>query len=185
MRTLTEAFIDELMAGLKRPLIFFEGAFSEGVVRAWSGLGTIEWDGKTWQGVGDLGGISAVEETTDVRALGVSVSLSGIPPELVAAVLGETRQGAPGKIWLGFLTEAGEIVADPAMVFSGRMDVPEITEDGTSAVITIAYESRWRDIERAREWRYTHESQQVFFPGDRGFEYVPSLQEWNGVWYRG
>jgi hypothetical protein len=33
------------------------------------------------------------------------------------------------------------------------------------------------DLNRAREWRYTHESQQQISPGDRGFEYVAGLQE--------
>ena len=33
------------------------------------------------------------------------------------------------------------------------------------------------DLTVARTWRYTHENQQVLYPGDLGFEYVTSIQD--------
>ena len=37
-------------------------------------------------------------------------------------------------------------------------------------------------LKRSRERRYTHDDQQIDFPGDLGFEFVPKLQELNLVW---
>jgi hypothetical protein len=51
--------------------------------------------------------------------------------------------------------------------------------------IQITYESRLIDLNRAREWRYTHESQQQISPGDLGFEYVAGLQEREIRWGMG
>lgn len=184
MRDLTEAFVGELEAAVKTPVLFYEGDFASGTVRFWSGLGTIAWDGHDWTGAGNLAGVSAIEETGDVQANGVTLSLSGIPSALVSLVLEEARQGLPGTVWLGFLAADGTVVADPAIAFAGRLDVPQIEDGATTATIAISYENRLRDLERAREYRYTDESQKLFHPEDKGFEYVPSLQEWSGTWGR-
>jgi hypothetical protein len=50
--------------------------------------------------------------------------------------------------------------------------------------VSISYESRLIDLERSRESRYTNEDQQRAFPGDRGFEFVPSLQDLSLTWGR-
>ena len=99
--------------------------------------------------------------------------------------IAEARQGLPGKVWLGLLTEAGTIIADPVLAFAGRLDVPEITDDVETCRITISYESRLIDLNTARSWRYTHESQQVLYPGDLGFEYVTAIQDREITWGRG
>lgn len=186
MRDLTAGVLAELTARAKHAALFFEGAFGDGsppdYVRVWSGARTIEWDGKSWLGVGNLGGVSPITENGDVRATGVAVSLSGIPSGLIATALGEARQGLEGTIWLALLDADGAVIADPEVAFRGRLDVPEITEGGDTATITISYESRLRDLERPRERRYTQEDQNIDYSGDLGFEYVPSIQEWNGKW---
>ena len=74
---------------------------------------------------------------------------------------------------------------DPVQAFSGRLDVPEIKDDADTCTITISYESRLIDLTVARTWRYTHESQQVLFPGDLGFEYVTTIQDREITWGRG
>jgi hypothetical protein len=176
-RTITPAVLAELAAGVVRPAIFVESQFPSGYLRLWSGLGEITWGGRTWAGAGTLLNVGAIEETTDVVATGTTVTLSGIPTDLVSACINDARQGLPGQIYLGFLTAAGAVIADPVMAFAGRLDVPTIMDGADRCEIQITYESRLIDLNRAREWRYTHESQQQISPGDRGFEYVAGLQE--------
>jgi hypothetical protein len=129
--------------------------------------------------------VGAIEETTDVVATGTTVTLSGIPTDLVSACINDARQGLPGQIYLGFLTAAGAVIADPVLAFAGRLDVPTIMDGAERCEIQITYESRLIDLNRAREWRYTHESQQQISPGDRGFEYVAGLQEREIRWGMG
>jgi hypothetical protein len=176
-RTITPAVLAELAAGVVRPAIFVESQFPSGYLRLWSGLGEITWGGRTWAGAGTLLNVGAIEETTDVVATGTTVTLSGIPTDLVSACINDARQGLPGQIYLGFLTAAGAVIADPVLAFAGRLDVPTIMDGAERCEIQITYESRLIDLNRAREWRYTHESQQQISPGDRGFEYVAGLQE--------
>lgn len=181
-RDLTSAVQAELLKMKLRPAIFVEGQFTSGMLRVWSGIGTISWNGQSWTGVGNLGGISPISEGTEPHADGVELSLSGIPSELITKALGECRPNAPVKIWFGFLDESDAVIADPYQSFGGRMDVPSIDEGGETSTIRLRVENRLVDFNRARERRFTHEDQQIDFPGDLGFEYVAGLQEWNGVW---
>lgn len=185
MRDLTAAFIAQLEAQSKMVALFFEGDFANGTVYLWSGLGEIDWDGKTWVGFGGvLAGISRIKETSDTKAEGIAITLSGITETMRSLILAECEQGKPGSVFVGFIDDNGDVVADPSNAFEGRLDVPSMVDDGKQINVTITYENRLRDLERVRELRYTDASQQEIFPGDVGFEYVPSLQDWNGTWGR-
>lgn len=162
----------------------FEAEFESGTVRFWTGTKTRSWNGFLWQGFGDLIGISAIVESKETVASGLSVSLSGINPALVSAAIQESRQGATGKVWLALLDTAGNFIADPVLAFVGRLDVPTIADSGETCTISITYENRLVDLKRARNLRYTHEAQQSLFPGDKGFEYVAAIQDYQVTWGR-
>ena len=59
-----------------RPILLAEFDFGETIDRAWSGLGQLSWGDETWYGAGDLGKVSTVEETTELKATGASFSLA-------------------------------------------------------------------------------------------------------------
>src|SRR5688572_29641023 len=154
LRDLTPEMLEAIQAGTVRVRFFYEGFYKTGVVRYWTGLGPIEWDGKTWTGQGHVLSLSNIEETTDVKANGISISLSGVKESSVALVLAEGERSKTGKIWLALMYpddssafslvgdegEAGPVVgdgpssllgeaypanlviADPHVVFFGRLD---------------------------------------------------------------
>lgn len=181
-RSLTAAMITELQAATVRPVLLFRGEFSTGTLRAWTGIGDLSWNSQTWTGVGSLAGISVIEESQEVAAKSVSVSLDGISATNVSLALSAARQGKPCDIWLGFLNASGAIIADPYLVFRGRLDVPAIEDGGETATITISYESRLIDLERPRGRRYTHEDLQLDYAGDLGLEYVALLADQPITW---
>lgn len=181
-RALTASVIAELQAATVRPILLFRGEFSTGTLRAWTGIGDLTWNSQTWTGVGSLAGISVIEESQEVAAKGISVSLDGISATNVSLALSAARQGKPCDIWLGFLNASGAIIADPYLVFRGRLDVPAIEDGGETATITISYESRLIDLERPRGRRYTHEDLQLDYAGDLGLEYVALLADQPITW---
>jgi hypothetical protein len=176
-RDLTAGVITELDAANLRPVIFYEGVFSGGTLRLWSGVGSITWNSQSWTGAGQLLGISAINETADIRAEGITLSLSGLPSALISSALAQAQLGLAGSVWLGVMTAAGAIIADPYMAFKGKLDVPSIEDNGDTCTISISYENQLIDLERARIRRWTHDDQQIDYPGDRGFEYMPTLQD--------
>jgi len=189
------------------PIIFVEAEFDSGTTRMWSGVGDLVWDSKTWTGGGSLLNVSSIEETTEFKAIGTRVSLSGIPSELLSIALQEDYQGRTLRVYLGafevdyaFLTQENgsyilkedsdfisvftdqDIVAEPIVIFSGRMDIMTIGEAGNTSSIEVTVENRLIDFERTRERRYTSEDQKIDYPSDKGFEFVSSIQDTEIVW---
>ncbi len=183
-RTLPTAFATALDAAVVRLAILYEGEFASGWLRLWSGVGPLSWNGFTWTGAGQLLSVGTLEETQDVIASGSSVTLSGIPVEVIESAINQAQQGAPGRVYLAVFDPNWVMIDAPVLAFAGRLDVPEVTDGQETCSVTITYESRLIDLQTARELRHTHETQQVLYPGDRGFEYVASIQDREIQWGR-
>ena len=181
-RDLTANVQSAIEATQVTPFLLFEGLFASGYVRVWPGYGDLVWNSETWTGVGTLGGVSAIQETSEIQANGISVTLTGIPSELISLVLDDAEQGKSGKVYIGFFDSSNQIIANPYMVFEGKLDIPSIQEEGELSTITITYESRLINLQRPRETRYTNEEQQREYAGDLGCEFVPAMKEITLTW---
>ena len=89
-------------------------------------------------------------------------------------------------MYLGFINEDfTTLIADPFLIFDGRMDTAEIADGGDTATITLTAESRLRDLERVRRYPSINTDtdplrfRTITLPGDEGLEYVygSSLQD--------
>lgn len=181
-RAFTAPMLAEIVKQVVSPILLYEGEFDSGLVHLWTGVGTITWNGTLYSGAGQVLGLSAVEETVEVRAASVQVSLSGLPSALVSTALSFARQGKKGRLWLGFLNSSGAIIADPYLIFTGLLDVPTMDETGDTSTITFSYENRLVGLLTANDRRYTPEDQHIDFPDDLGFECVAGLQDATIIW---
>ena len=184
MRDVTAQVQEALRAERIMPFILYEGEFGDATIRLWTGIGTLTWDLQEWSGLGTLLSFSPIEESSEPRNTGFSVVLSGVPQENISLAIQEVQQGKRGTIWLGLMDEEFQVIPDPMKIGVGRLDVPEINEDGETATIRVSYESDLVDLERPRGGRWTHEAQQSLFPGDKGFEHVAGLQNADIAWGR-
>lgn len=207
-RDLPSALSDELE--LSEVTIFYaiELFFDTSTLRFWSGLGELSFGGETYVGSGNLISISSVEENIDISAKGATLTLSGLPSDMLSLAISEPYQGRKCKIYFGvrganvnyLQQEDGSLVlnedgsgiitsvlddADVASeIFSGYIDQMNIDEGPETSSISVYVESRLIDLQRPRERRYTSESQKSRFPNDRGFEFVEDLQAKKFQWGR-
>lgn len=174
----------------------------------WTGLGDLTIGGITYLGTGQFLSISEMEETAEIAAKGAVITLSGIPSNLISLAITEPYQGRICKIMFGaidanreyLLAEDGSYIlredsgriditlgeATPAVeLFSGYIDRMDIDEGPDTSTIAISIESRLIDLERARIFRFTDQSQKSRHPNDRGFEFVEDLQDKQFNWGRG
>jgi hypothetical protein len=164
------------------PTALVELEFDSGTMRVWPGIGDLVWNGHTFTGVGTLGSIGPVEETTELRAVGVQLQLSGIPSEVLEIANDESWQGRPARIYFAVLS-ARSFVGEPLQIFGGLMDVMTLVE-GQSATITLNCESNQIDLERTRTRRWTSEDLRSDWPSDKGLDMVSALQEKEILWGR-
>ena len=158
-------------------LLYKAEGFTGGTIRRWTGFTNIDIGGETYEGSGDFLQVSAVEESAEISAKGASISISGIEPDRLSEALTEDYTGNAVTISLAMFDAGGLLVDDPIVFFKGLIDVMTIDEDGTSATITVACESRLASLLQPRITRYTHQDQKKRFAGDKGFEHVEKTQE--------
>jgi hypothetical protein len=181
-RTLTTSMQAEVAATSMQPALFYEGEFSGGTLRLWTGLGTLTYSGNNWTGAGQLINVTNVTETLDTRADGVEMTLSGMPSSLISTVLGQSQTNRPGKLWLAMITASNTVVSDPYLLFAGKLDQPSINDDGTTCTIAVQYENQMTDLQRARIRHFTSEDQNIDYPNDEGFDTVATLTDKSFVW---
>ena len=175
-RTLTGAVQTALAAANVPMLALVSMAFDSGTVYVTNAGYNVSWNGHTWLGLGRLGSIEAVKETPDLAANAVNLKLSGVPTASVTQALTEHYQGRACNIYIAPLSADYTILADPVLIFSGRMNTMDL-DIGATAMITLQVESRLADWDRPRVRRYNDADQQAEYPGDLGLQYVEQMVE--------
>jgi hypothetical protein len=205
-RTLPTSVIDALDDNVVYPFFAIELNFDGAdVLRLWTGIGTLNVQGVDWTGAGTLLNVSSIEETTEIAAKGATLSLTGIPSEVVSLALSTPYQGRTCKIYFG-LFKASKIIKEDSSfllledgskiyledlnagfteIFSGYMDQMDIEELPETSTIHLKVENKLVDLERARVARYSSSYQKSIYPTDFGLDLVESIQDKEIVWGRG
>lgn len=179
-----------------------------GTIRMWTGVGNLVYNGVTYIGVGNLLGISHIEETAELSARGATLSLSGIPSTMMSLALTEQYQGRKANIYFGVTSgqstggwailsgnwsDAGiwvdsetwqDVPISIMQVFNGYLDQMNINEGSETCTISVTIESKLIDLERPRTFRFNSASQKSLYPGDLGLDFVESLQDKQFTWGR-
>jgi hypothetical protein len=202
-RDLSLNTIDALDEEVFYPFFAVELLFDDSIVRTWTGVGLLTLaDGTEWYGAGEILEISSVEETQEMAAKGATVTMSGIPSELLSLALSEPYQGRVCNIYFGnflrgyllkeggafILYENGSKIGLEAnktgfnQMFSGYMDQMNIEEGPQTSTIELTVENKLINLERARVARFTSGYQKSKFAGDKGLDFVESMQDKTVSW---
>jgi hypothetical protein len=154
-------------------------------------------DSNVYHGAGALLGFSGVEETSDMGATGITLTLglssAGSISNVLTAAINADYQGADIKIYLALLDDDNEIVGNGstpylAPLFFGFMDTMSISDAGDGAVIQLTAESNLIRLGRVHSRRYTDEDQQEYWNTnsftDKGLNLVNRIQEQVSIWGR-
>ena len=205
-RDLDPSTLKAISQDVVRPFFAVELKFDgDEVLRMWTGQGTLVLDdGTQWIGAGNLLDISSIEETAEMAVKGATITLSGVPSEVLSLALSEPYQGRVCNIYFGtfsvgsLLKETGNyiLLQDGSRInvetgekgfnqlFSGYMDQMNIDDGPETATIELKVENRLIDLERARVARYTKYYQKSVYPDDDGLNFVEDLQTRKVPWGR-
>ena len=206
-RSLSSSTIENINKNVVHPFNAIELKFDgDNVIRLWTGVGTLTLDdGTNWIGAGTLLSISDIEETAEMAVKGATISLSGIPSEVISLALSEPYQGRVCNIYFGTFSEEGALLKEDSdfillqdgsqilvdigskgfnEIFSGYMDQMNIEETAETATIEVTVENKLVDLERARVARFTSGYQKSIYPNDLGLDFVEDLQDKQTPWGR-
>ena len=202
-RDLSTAVSENLEDDVIYPFFAIELLFDgDEVMRLWTGVGTLVYEENSWYGTGNLLTFDTVEETSEIAAKGATVTLSGVPSEVLSLALSEPYQGRQAKIYFGTFA-SGSILAESSSyilfedggkimledtntslteIFAGYMDQMNIEEGADSSTIQLSIENKLIDLERPRTSRFTSAYQKSLFPNDLGLDFVEDLQTKELYW---
>jgi hypothetical protein len=188
---LTRDLTQAVAAATRLDHVFFTYAcaldFDSGMVRATALSHSIWFDGdgdgsdEEFLGVGAFGGISTVEEGVELKDYRLQLRLSALTLENVAIALNENYRNRPAWIWKVYFDADHRVIADPELIFSGRMDAMAVSV-GSRNEILLTVVSRMAQWERPKVARYTDAEQRRRFPGDRGLEFISQMEELQLYW---
>lgn len=173
------AIVDAAVEGTEiHVFVGVEIFFRSGTVRLWFGIGDVTVNGNVFVGSGSLLSISDIEETAQLQASGVTLTLTSIPTTIVALAMAEPYQGVLCNVYFGVLKPS----PSASVVFSGYVDQMNVTDAPESCTISVSIENKLIDLERPRSRRYTQKDQESRYPGDLGLQFVESLQTKEVFW---
>ena len=162
-------------------------AISVGAVRIGTTTPTCIWGGygqitlpsgpagasETYDGIGDRGLVSVTGSALGTSEQNITLSLSGIEPD-VLALLGSTGlQGAVCQIWLMTWDGAGQNMLDAQIFAAGRLDTMPVSDViGGTATVTASVETAARGLGRSGQRMRTDADQRLISSGDNAFRAV-------------
>lgn len=181
---MTGAMSTALNAALIRPLFLLDLETSTGTLYFNTALDTLSFNSQSYLGGGQVINIPSFDDTNELRASQCFVNLN---PSLssILSIAFSMKQSYSLTIYLGLYDTSlatNTLIASPIKVFKGKFDHAEINEDPNTPSVRFVYESELLRLLRPGTYRYSPAVQQSLFPGDRGFEYLPKLDDWLGYW---
>lgn len=126
----------------------------------------VAWNGNTYISARGLGQIDAIEEL-DSEIRGLSFTLQGVTPDIIALALSDQSQGRAVIVRLAVLN--GTALEVDANAWSGLIDMMQIV-DGPEPSIRVTAEHRLVAWQSPQVVRFSDADQERIAPGDRFFD---------------
>jgi hypothetical protein len=178
IRDISTDNVNALNSAVVRPILFARMDFSSGVKRFHTEIGPREavhpiYGAETYLGIGAFGGITGdIKETISSAPESVSISLTGVDPDMIADATTDDYHRRDIELMFGFDDEQGELLDDPVIVWSGYMDHVVISLGQNTGELTLICESRGTNGRGRADLRFTDEDKQAANSGDLVAEYV-------------
>jgi hypothetical protein len=119
--------------------------------------------------------ISGIKETGALRVNTLNFQLSGVEQSYVSIFLQQDYMDRRFRVWRAVVDENDSVVGDPFLYFDGRIVGFDIEDTERDSIVNVEVASHWRDFEKIVNRKTNHNSQQVHFDGDMGFEFASKM----------
>jgi hypothetical protein len=176
-RGASSPFITELVKSANAPCYLFELHFDSGVDYVTDCQRSISWGGHVYNGFGKVLSFTGLEESSDMSIPNVTLAISGVDQSYVALALSEPFLDRQLLIYKAFLDEAQGVITSPICIFDGRMDTMTVSDGPSDCTVAIGATNQWGDFDRKPGRHTNSQEQNVYFPGDKFFDYVTQINK--------
>jgi hypothetical protein len=156
------------------------------VTRACNGRQFVTFAANTYSPVGHLGGISKIQEDSDIFARGMELWFAAVNTAQIREVLAETLFNCPVKVFRAFLTDSLTIVASAEQLWSGYVERVEMKLKDPQRGDHFVIEAESRLARPARAQYFNRETLQNVLgsSGDTFFSYMHQIPFIRANWGR-
>lgn len=144
-------------------------------------LDSVDFEGETFLGFGSLGSVSMPAQDGELSPAEYQVGLSGISDEILEAVTQLNYMNHKATAYVQFMDENYQNVGTPQFLWGGLTDGAVINY-GNQSSVSISIRDRLVDWSRPKLEYYNNGDQQKLFPNDKGFEFVPEVNQKDVPW---
>ena len=170
-RSLTSAVKTELATNKLNPITLVYLGIASGS-RYTDHYKDITYSSNTYTASSLLLGVSDVSETSDVAVDSITIAFTGADQSIISLLLNNDYMDKEAEVYKGFLDDSQALISDPFLLFKGRIESYAIEEDINNSQISISISSHWSDFDKVKGRKTNTGSQELFFSGDKGFDYA-------------
>jgi hypothetical protein len=137
----------------------------------------ITYDGNTYTASSLFLGSSEVQETADVSVNNLTLKFSGADTTIISLLLNNDYMNKQAKVYRGFLNDSQALIADPFLLFDGRISNFTLEENATTSSVNVVIASHWVDFEKVQGRKTAVNSQKIYFPNDEGMEFASKTSQ--------
>ena len=170
-RTLTTAVKNELETDSLQPISLVYINVGSGF-RFTDHYKDVTFDSNTYSASSLFTRLSSVTESSEIEVSNITLSFSGADQTIISLFLSNNYMEKEAEVYKGFLDSNEQVIADPFLLFKGRIESFSIDETLQSSDVKVVATSHWADFDKVKGRKTNTNSQQLYFAGDVGFDYA-------------
>ena len=168
-RTLTTALKNELATDSLQPITLVYINVGTGF-RFTDHYKDITYDSNTYSASSLFTKLTSVTESSEVEVSNITLSFSGADQTIISLFLSNSYMEKEAEVYKGLLNTSEAVIADPFLLFKGRIESFSIDESINQSNANIVVASHWSDFSKIEGRKTNTGSQQIHFSSDKGFE---------------
>jgi hypothetical protein len=126
----------------------------------------------TFDSSSDLLEIDQFNESSELQVNSSTLVFSGVSQTFVALFLTNDYMDVRTRIWKAVLDNSDVVIGSPILVFDGRIASYSMEDSDNSSTVSVEVASHWKDFDLHNGRKTNNNTQQLYFPGDKGFEFA-------------
>ena len=117
--------------------------------------------------------IDSFTETSDIQVNSATLTFSGVSTDVVGLFLAGDYIGVRARVWKAVMDNTDTIIGSPILIFDGRINGYAIGDTEDESTVQVDVSSHWKDFELTNGRKTNSNTQQLYFSGDKGFDFAP------------